>query len=142
MPVDFDLDMPQYMQKDNAYMIPKESIPTAGHERKTESTQEEAHTEGPPDEKMNIVLLYADDWTYKTLGAAGNTFVKTPNLDELAKQGIMFTHNCVTTAICWISRATLYTGQYASRHRGVMPDAKGFFVRWNETLYGDRKSVV
>ena len=58
---------------------------------------------------MNIVVLFADDWRYDTLGCAGNPVVKTPNLDQLAKEGIRFTHNCVTTSICWVSRANLFT---------------------------------
>ena len=65
---------------------------------------------------MNIVVLFADDWRYDTLGCAGNPVVKTPNLDQLAKEGIRFTHNCVTTSICGVSRATLFTGQWMSRH--------------------------
>lgn len=65
---------------------------------------------------MNILVLYADDWRFDTLGAAGNTIVQTPRLDALAKQGIHFTHNCVTTSICGISRANLYTGQWSSRN--------------------------
>ncbi|MEO0475797.1 MAG: sulfatase-like hydrolase/transferase, partial [Planctomycetota bacterium] len=65
---------------------------------------------------MNILVLYADDWRYDTLGAAGNEIVQTPRLDALAKQGMHFTQNCVTTSICGVSRANLYTGQWMSRH--------------------------
>jgi len=91
----------------------------------------------PTKKPLNIVLLYADDWSYKTLGAAGNSFVKTPNLDRLAKTGVMFSHNCVTTSICWQSRATLYTGQYVSRHKAFKIESKEFLAekRWNSTLY-------
>lgn len=69
----------------------------------------------------NILLFYADDWSHHTLSSYHkikplNSILKTPNLDKLASEGIRFTHNCVTTSICWISRATLYTGQYLSRH--------------------------
>jgi arylsulfatase len=87
---------------------------------------------------MNVVLFYADDWTFHTLGAMGNKYVKTPYLDELASQGVLFTHNCVVTSICMQSRATLYTGQYSSRHRtyfiwrNVTMYEEG---RWNNTLY-------
>jgi len=75
---------------------------------------------------MNILLLYADDWTHHTLSAFHkaeplNTILKTPILDALASDGIRFTHNCVTTSVCWISRATLYTGQYMSRHKTKEP---------------------
>ena len=65
---------------------------------------------------MNILLLYADDWRHDTLGCAGNLIVKTPHLDQLAKDGVRFTENCVTTSICGVSRANLMTGQWMSRH--------------------------
>ena len=70
---------------------------------------------------MNILLLYADDWTHHTLSSYHktsplNTILRTPTLDALSSAGIRFTHNCVTTSVCWISRATLFTGQYMSRH--------------------------
>ncbi|MDA7514575.1 sulfatase [bacterium] len=65
---------------------------------------------------MNILLLYADDWRHDTLGCAGNPIVKTPHLDQLATEGVRFTENCVTTAICCVSRANLMTGQWMSRH--------------------------
>lgn len=67
-------------------------------------------------EPMNIVLLYADDWRHDTLGVAGHPVVKTPRLDRLAREGVRFTHNCVTTSICGVSRASLHTGQWMSRH--------------------------
>lgn len=75
---------------------------------------------------LNILLLYADDWTHSTLSSYHktqplNTILKTPILDALAADGVRFTHNCVTTSVCWISRATLYTGQYMSRHKTKEP---------------------
>ena len=85
-------------------------------------------------EKMNVVVLYADDWRHDTLGVAGNPVVKTPHLDQLASEGMRFTENCVTTSICGISRANLYTGQWMSRHgarRFVMWDTP-----WEETYLG------
>lgn len=83
---------------------------------------------------MNILVLYADDWRHDTLGVAGNPIVKTPTIDALAKQGVRFTENCVTTSICGISRANLYTGQWMSRH-----GAKKFVMwdtPWEETYPG------
>jgi arylsulfatase A-like enzyme len=65
---------------------------------------------------MNILVLYADDWRHDTLGVAGNPVVKTPHLDKLSSEGMRFTENCVTTSICGVSRACLYTGQWMSRH--------------------------
>jgi arylsulfatase len=66
--------------------------------------------------KPNVVILYADDWRHDTLGCAGHPVVRTPHLDALAKQGVRFTQNRVTTSICGVSRATLLTGQWMSRH--------------------------
>jgi len=85
-------------------------------------------------EPMNILLLYGDDWTLKTLGVL-NKAVQTPHLDNLARNGILFTHNCVTTSICMISRATLYTGQYASRHETYLPTSRNMYASWNVTLW-------
>lgn len=65
---------------------------------------------------MNIVILYADDVRHDSLGIAGNPVLKTPRIDRLAGEGVRFTHNYVTTSICGISRASLYSGQWMSRH--------------------------
>ena len=66
---------------------------------------------------LNVLLLYADDWRHDTLGAAGHPVVQTPHLDKLAASGMRFSENCVTTSICGISRASLFTGQWMSRHQ-------------------------
>lgn len=83
---------------------------------------------------LNIVVLYADDWRHDTLGCAGNPIVKTPHLDEIARQGMRFTHNCVTTSICGVSRATLFTGQWMSRHGN--PAFQAFKTPWAKTYPG------
>jgi arylsulfatase len=82
----------------------------------------------------NVLVLYADDWRFDTLSCAGNPVVKTPNLDRLAGEGFRFTHNCVTTSICGVSRASLFTGQWMSRHGN-----KGFAAfdtPWEQTYPG------
>ena len=71
---------------------------------------------GAGSKPLNILVLYADDWRHDTLGVAGNPVVQTPQLDRLAGEGIRFTQNCVTTSICGVSRASLFTGQWMSRH--------------------------
>jgi arylsulfatase len=84
--------------------------------------------------KPNILVLYADDWRFDTLGCAGNPIVKTPNLDALAKKGVRFTQNAVTTSICGVSRASLFTGQWMSRHgnKAFQP----FDTPWEKTYPG------
>ncbi|MEP7271171.1 MAG: sulfatase [Acidobacteriota bacterium] len=84
--------------------------------------------------KPNILILYADDWRYDTLGIAGNPIVKTPNLDRLAHQGVRFTRNHVTTSICGVSRASLLTGQWMARHGN--PAFEMFKTPWSETYPG------
>ena len=83
---------------------------------------------------MNILVLYADDWRYDTLGVAGHPIVKTPHIDRLAGEGMHFTQNCVTTSICGVSRASLYTGQWMSRHGCT--GFKAFKTPWEETYPG------
>jgi len=86
------------------------------------------------DKPLNIVILLADDWRFDTLGCAGNPIVKTPNLDALAQQGVRFTQACVTTSICGVSRASLFTGQWMSRHGN--PAFAAFKTPWAETYPG------
>jgi arylsulfatase len=83
---------------------------------------------------LNIVLLYGDDWRHDSLGVAGSV-TRTPFLDRLAQEGIRFTHNCVTTSICWISRATLHTGQYFARHQAVLPNSTSWYSDWNTSTF-------
>ena len=85
---------------------------------------------------MNIMLFYADDWTMKVMGKL-NPHVHTPNIDRMADEGVMFTSNCVTTSMCWISRATMVTGTYASRHLQLEPEHEAVFRShpWNETVF-------
>ncbi|WP_231602496.1 FAD-dependent oxidoreductase [Neorhodopirellula pilleata] len=63
----------------------------------------------------NILLLFADDLGYETLGCYGGQDYATPNLDRLAEQGMRFSR-AYTSPVCTPSRMSLYTGVYASRH--------------------------
>jgi arylsulfatase len=85
-------------------------------------------------ERPNVLFLLADDWRHDTLGCAGNPVVKTPHLDALAKDGVRFTRACVTTSICGVSRASLLTGQWMSRHGN--PGFAMFKTPWEETFPG------
>lgn len=69
-----------------------------------------------PARQMNIVVLVIDDTRWDSIGAAGNRIVRTPRLDALASEGIRFAQARVATSICMVSRASLLTGQYLSRH--------------------------
>ena len=87
-----------------------------------------------PAKPMNILVLLADDWRYDTLHVAGDPVVQTPHLDQLAREGVRFTQAAVTTAICGVSRATLFTGQWMARHGN--PAFQMFRTPWAETYPG------
>jgi N-sulfoglucosamine sulfohydrolase len=59
----------------------------------------------------NVIVITADDLGWQELGVMGNPDVKTPNLDRLAGEGALFTHNFVCAASCSPSRASIMTGQ-------------------------------
>ncbi|CAB9507994.1 Extracellular sulfatase SULF-1 [Seminavis robusta] len=124
----------QGIQEYQSYDHMKKSLRQRSTHRQQPTMTKDNNDDG--NDRLNILLLYGDDWTLKTLGAL-NSFVKTPNLDKLAERGMLFTHNCVTTSICMVSRATLYTGQYASRHKTYMPEDRNMYAKgvWNETLF-------
>lgn len=63
-------------------------------------------------EKPNIIFLMADDQNTLSVGCYGNKEVKTPNMDRLGKEGIIFDRHYDTTAICMGSRANVFTGCY------------------------------
>lgn len=64
----------------------------------------------------HVVLFVIDDMRWDSLGAAGNNAIHTPRLDRLASEGVRFSQAFVTTSVCWVSRASILTGQYMSRH--------------------------
>jgi len=66
--------------------------------------------------KPNIIFLMTDDQATYSLGCYGNRDVRTPNIDCLAKDGIMFRRHYDSTAICMASRATVVTGMYEYKH--------------------------
>jgi len=69
------------------------------------------------DERPNIILLVTDDQRWDSLGCMGNPIIRTPNIDKMAADGVMFTNNFVTTSICMTSRASIFTGLYARTHQ-------------------------
>ncbi|HZX73320.1 MAG TPA: arylsulfatase, partial [Cyclobacteriaceae bacterium] len=60
--------------------------------------------------KPNVILIVADDLGFGDLGFDGQTKIKTPNIDKLAKEGMIFTQHYAGTAVCGPSRAAFLTG--------------------------------
>lgn len=74
---------------------------------------ETASIKGVP--KYNVIYILADDLGYSELGAYGNTFNETPNIDKIAKQGLKFTSAYAAAPVCSPYRAALMTGKYPAR---------------------------
>jgi arylsulfatase A-like enzyme len=69
----------------------------------------------PPD--LNILLITADQWRGECLSALGHPTVRTPHLDALAADGMLFARHYAQAAPCGPSRASLHTGMYLMNHR-------------------------
>lgn len=66
-------------------------------------------------QKPNIIILLVDDAGYADFGFAGSKDLKTPNIDALANNGVIFTDAHVSATVCGPSRAGLITGRYQQR---------------------------
>ena len=64
----------------------------------------------------NILLILVDDLRFDEFGAGGHPYLKTPHIDRIAREGALFERAFHTTPICSPNRASILTGQYASRH--------------------------
>ena len=61
-------------------------------------------------ERPNVVYIMADDLGYGDLGCYGQTMIKTPHIDRLAKNGMKFTNFYAGSTVCAPSRCVLMTG--------------------------------
>ncbi len=78
-----------------------------------------SYSKSETNQKPNFIFILTDDQRHDALGCAGNSLIRTPNLDALAERGIHFENTFVTCSICSPSRATCLTGRYGSAN-GVM----------------------
>ncbi len=69
---------------------------------------------------LNVLLIVPDQWRGDCLSALGNPTVRTPNLDALAADGVLFTNHFAQCSPCGPSRASLLTGMYMMNHRSVV----------------------
>ena len=75
-----------------------------------------------PDKRPSIILTVADDLGYGDVGCYGQTKIKTPNLDQLAAEGLRFTQFYAGSGVCAPSRATLLTGRHTG-HTSIRRNA-------------------
>lgn len=74
----------------------------------------------PLGKPRNIIFILTDDHRYDAMGfLKGQSWLETPQLDSLARDGVNFSNAVVTTSLCSPSRASILTGKYAHRHHIV-----------------------
>ncbi|MDF3076987.1 MAG: heparan N-sulfatase [Sphingobacteriaceae bacterium] len=67
-------------------------------------------------QRPNVIIIMADDLDSRQLSCYGGKNISTPNIDRLAKEGLKFTNNYASEAMCVPIRASLFTGLYPARH--------------------------
>jgi arylsulfatase A-like enzyme len=92
----------------------------------------------PGETRPNFLLLLSDDQTFRALGLLGELEVKTPNIDRLARRGMLFTHafnqGGWSGAVCIPSRMMLNTGRTLWDCRGTNDSIAGGAALWGETM--------
>lgn len=114
------------------------------------STQNEKHKTFSAS-KPNIVFILIDDMGWTDVGFMGTEYYQTPNIDRLAKGGMIFTQAYANAANCAPTRACLLSGQYSPRHgvftvagsdRGKSKDRRLIPIVNNETLPLDKITIA
>ncbi len=84
------------------------------------------------EKRPNVLVILSDDIRWNALSCMGHPHLKTPHIDQLAKEGLLFENTFCTTSLCSPSRASILSGLYAHAH-GVTnnfteyPDDMGTF---------------
>ncbi len=69
-----------------------------------------------PAKRPNVLFILTDDQRYDALSCMGHPHLKTPNIDRLANEGLLFKNHFCTTSLCSPSRASILSGLYAHTH--------------------------
>ncbi len=85
-------------------------------------------------QRPNIVIIVSDDHAFQTIGAYGSQLMQTPNIDQIAKEGAVFTKAYNTNSICGPSRAVILTGKYSHKN--------GFKDNENSSFDGSQNTFI
>ena len=111
------------------------------------STAGQTTMPAPPMRPPNVVLIISDDQAWTDFGFMGHQVIQTPNLDQLAAEGALFTRGYVPTALCRPSLASIITGLYPHQYRitgndpAVALDVQGSEY-WNDPRYRELNQHV
>lgn len=103
--------------------------------------------------KPNIVFILADDLGWMDITANGSQYYETPNIDRLAKRGMIFSNAYTANPLCSPTRASILSGQYPARlhittpngHQAPNPDAplmKDKAVAWNKVITSGSRTFL
>ena len=86
----------------------------------------------PPPDPPNFIFFITDDISFNDIGCYGNSFVRTPNIDRLAVEGMVFDNACLTASSCSPTRCSIITGRYphntgAPELHTLLPDNQVMF---------------
>ncbi len=84
--------------------------------------------------RPNIIIIVSDDHAYQAISAYGNKLMQTPNIDRIAKEGVLFNKGYVTNSICGPSRAVILTGKYSHKN--------GFKDNENSSFDGSQDTFI
>src|SRR5215217_4924322 len=70
--------------------------------------------------KPNVIFIMSDDHAYQAISAYGSKLISTPNIDRIAREGMLMKQAAVTNSVCSPSRAVILTGKYS--HLNGMKD--------------------
>ncbi|MEL6896706.1 MAG: sulfatase-like hydrolase/transferase, partial [Planctomycetota bacterium] len=103
-----------------------------------------AHAQDDKTLRPNVLVIMADDLGYGDVGCYGATRVKTPNIDQLASEGIRFTSGYCSASTCTPTRYSFLTGNYAFRrpNTGIAPpNSPAIIAAGTPTIASSLKSV-
>ena len=98
-------------------------------------------------QQPNILFIMTDQQRYDSLGCYGADWVQTPNLDRLAREGVLFENCYANNPLCTPSRASMFTGKSIPGHgvykvHDLLPDDEVPFTKrlqevgYNTALFG------
>ena len=93
-------------------------------------------------DKPNIVMIISDDQAWTDYSFMGHDTIKTPNLDALAKQSVLFRRGYVPTALCRPSLMTMITGRYAHQHGVTGNDPSPKYAKPDTELNNQRRAQL
>ena len=94
------------------------------------------------DAPPNIVLIISDDQSWTDYGFMGHETIRTPHLDQLARQSVVFRRGYVPTALCRPSLVTLVTGHYAHKHGVTGNDPSPKYAQRDSSVYNQRRAAL